>query len=59
MNLTRIFNPWSTIRELEADLERMDDGFWRVSRENAELRAQIAKFDHDGDGKPGGSRKRK
>jgi hypothetical protein len=29
-----------------------------LAKENASLKAQLAKFDHDGDGKPGGSKRR-
>lgn len=35
------------------------DNAEQLRRERDELKAEIAKFDHDGDGKPGGSKPRK
>ena len=63
--LKEIFLPWLVIRDLRDELRiRRELGAvrWRLQlkaeREAEDLRAQLSKFDHDGDGKPGGSKKR-
>lgn len=55
--------PWSKFAalRLETQVAQMDAMVWRDRLDEAldllnHARAQIAKFDHDGDGKPGGSK---
>lgn len=57
--------PWSEIADLKLRLrvEALDaknwrDAFYAKSAQLDEARAHIAKFDHDNDGKPGGSKPR-
>lgn len=58
MNLKAIFLPWLVIREARQSADYWHDAYWKLAAENGELKRIIAKFDHDGDGKPGGSKKR-
>ena len=52
-------NPWKTIKDLQRRLDEANKVIATVSVDNRILRKQVAMFDHDGDGKAGGSTRRK
>lgn len=73
MDLGKLLNPWAENFRLQRELERVRgeaaefrDKYGRAkdmltiqTHRAAYLEAELAKFDHDGDGKPGGSKKKK
>ena len=56
MNLRYIFWPWGVIAELEQELADEQRICMAAIRQADQLRAQLSKFDHDNDGRVGGSR---
>ena len=65
MKLLTVLNPWGQISRLQAQLADVADRLARAkemlafrSNQVAFLEEKISKFDHDGDGKPGGSKKK-
>lgn len=72
MDLGKLLNPWAENFRLRRELERArgeaaefrdkhgraKDMLMIQTTRAAYLEAELAKFDHDGDGKPGGSKKR-
>ena len=59
MTLGEIIWPWGALVRARHDVHHLVDANKWLEKELNELRLQVAKFDGDGDGRIGGSRKKK